>query len=167
MAEEDQKEDIQKVISHLSRLLRYVSTIKDLTVPVDLEIQMARHYMKCISYRYGNQVQFTFNVPDDINEITIPKHSIIPLIENSIKYGMPEKPPCHIGLSLERDENCWWIRAEDNGPGFKQKELDELLERINEGIENPQIQLSNQINGMGLFNICARYFLLYGRDLPL
>ncbi len=164
MAEENQTEEIQKVISHLSRLLRHVSSIRELTVPLDLEIQMARHYMECISYRYGDNVLFSLHVPEDTGNIVIPRHSIVPLLENSIKHGMPEEPPCRISLSLEVEGNRWSIRAEDNGPGFDGKELESLRRHIKEGIENPQIQLSNQISGMGLFNLCARYSLLYGRE---
>ncbi len=173
MAEEGQTEGIQKVISHLSRLIRYVSTIKELTVPVDQEIQMARHYMECISYRFGEAVEFTFVLPENLENLKIPKHSIIPLLENSIKYGMPENPPCRITLSMELDSENWCIKARDNGPGFSEDELEHLLLRIREGVQNPRKQLSNQISGMGLINICARYFLYYGsqyrfeaRNLP-
>ena len=162
MAEEGQNDEIQKVIRHLSTLLRYVSTLKETTVPLTEELAMAEHYMKCIAFRFDDSVEFITKLSDDIGELRIPKYSIIPLLENAVKYGMPSQPPCRITLGIEAKDGRWTVTVEDNGPGFTEEKLNTLLDRIQEGIREPRQQLENHINGMGLFNICARYSLLYG-----
>jgi two-component system sensor histidine kinase YesM len=164
MAEDGQTDDIQKVIRHLSTLLRYVSTLQETTVTLATELTMAEHYMRCISYRFHDTVRFTMTLPEGAEDLHIPKYSIIPLLENAVKYGMPSRPPCLIHLKIEAGEEDWVVRVEDNGPGFTKETLSALLHRIRSGIADPQMQLESHINGMGLFNICARYAMVYGKD---
>lgn len=164
MADEGQDKEIQQVIRHLSSLLRYTSSLKELVVPIAMELKMAEHYMECISFRFGKMVQFSAVIPDDVRELKIPKHSFIPLLENAIKYGMPEDKPCKVRLYVNTNSQNWSVSVEDNGPGFAPESLAELTEKIKKGLADPQLQLNNQIKGLGLFNICARYSLLYGKD---
>ena len=164
MAEDNQTDEIQDVIKHLSSLLRYVSSLEDLTVPLSLERQMAEHYMECISYRFGETVRFEVDIPEGAEDLTVPQYTLIPLLENAVKYGMPDEQTCIVRLSLHTNGNNWFIKAEDNGRGFDKDKLKKLMEKIHKGLKDPQMQLNSHINGMGLFNICARYSLLYGKD---
>ncbi len=164
MAEDGQTGEIQKVIRHLSTLLRYVSTLQETTVTLKTELTMAEHYMQCISTRFHDTVSFGMALPEDTENLRIPKYSIIPLIENAVKYGMPSAPPCRINLRVDAGSSNWTITVEDNGPGFTEEALSSLRRRIRKGIEDPQMQLNNHIDGMGLFNICARYAMIYSKD---
>ncbi|MDC7235637.1 MAG: histidine kinase [Spirochaetales bacterium] len=164
MADEGKDSEIQDVIRHLSSLLRYTSSLREPTVPLSMELKMARHYMKCISFRFGDTVRFIDEVPDELMDLKIPKYSVIPLLENAVKYGMSEGKTCYVQLAAGKQDRKWTVTVRDNGPGFSEEKLNRLKMKIHEGIHNPQMQLNNQINGMGLFNICARYSLLYGRD---
>jgi two-component system sensor histidine kinase YesM len=103
-----------------------------------------------------------------MGEIKIPKLSLQPIIENSLKYAFMKKPPWHISVRgyLDRDAGKWFITITDNGVGFKEEELQELAHTL-ESIRDSKDITRLKIGGMGLQNVYLRLLLQYGPSASL
>jgi two-component system, sensor histidine kinase YesM len=164
MAEEAMDNQIIKMCSNVSSLLRYISSDKSPIVKLSTEIEYTEKYLECMKLRYGNKFSYSIEFDEGIKEINIPKLVIQPLVENALKYGTNREPPWFIRISGYRTNTYWQVDVQDNGPGFDPEGLKYLLEKI-EQIDNSGLLPSLDLDGMGLLNIYMRLKLSYKNQM--
>ena len=161
MADEGMNEEVVTMCQTISRILRYISSNKEPLVLLREDVAHARDYLECMKMRYGDDLIYEINVPDEMQEIRIPKLCLQLIVENSIKYTTKNvKPPWIIKINGTKTGLYWEISVTDNGPGFSAKDIEELNKKI-EYVNETEMLPSLEINGMGLMNIYIRFKSLY------
>lgn len=161
MAEENMNKELIQMCQTISQMLRYISSGKEMLVPLKAEIKYVENYLKCIKIRYEDDFQYHISIPDEMQDLEIPKLCLQPLVENSVKYSTKSvHAPWEITVSGFCSDTHWEIQVVDNGPGFSQTFLHDFEKKILE-IDNAKNLPALEINGMGLLNIYIRIKLFY------
>lgn len=164
MAEENMNEQIVIMIENLSMMLRYISADNSSLVPLETELAYTEKYLECIKIRHKQNVLYTFEMAENMQNIPVPRLIIQPLVENSLKYSSKLLPPWTIKVRGYQENDHWFVEVTDNGPGFDQSAIAEFTNRIQE-IEQTGIIPGLQLDGMGLLNIYLRLKISYSTDL--
>jgi sensor histidine kinase YesM len=161
MADEGMNAEVINMCQTISRILRYISSDKEHLVSIREDVSHVKDYLECMKMRYGDDLIYSINLPDEMTELKIPKLCLQLIVENSIKFATKGvKAPWKIDVTGHITETHWEITVKDNGPGFSEEDLTELNRKIAE-INNNKFLPSLEINGMGLLNIYIRFKLLY------
>ena len=116
-------------------------------------VHILEAYCKIMQVRFGNQVEFFFVIPEELEEYLIPRFCLQPLVENSFIHGMSHVDKGVIALRGELKGEDMELTLIDNGSGLRGKVLD--LSVREEGNKRG-------ITGIGLSNIHKRIQMLYG-----
>lgn len=161
MADEHMDEEIQSMCQNISNILRYISSNKELLVPLKLEIENTLNYLQCMKIRYDDDLIYEITIPDEMLNINIPKLCLQLIVENSIKFATKSvKPPWNVRVNGTITSSYWEISIADNGTGFGEEEIEDLNKKIEE-INKTGLLPNLEIHGMGLLNIYIRFKLLY------
>lgn len=161
MADEQMYNGIHLMCQNISSILRYISSDKELLVPLKLEMKNTINYLQCMKIRYDDDLIYEISIPDEMLEIKIPKLCLQLIVENSIKFTTQSiKPPWKIVITGTITNTYWEIAISDNGAGFSQSEIDSLNIKIDE-INKSGLLPNLEIRGMGLMNIYIRFKILY------
>ena len=161
MAEEGMNGEVVKMCQTISRILRYISSDKDPLVSVREDVSHAKDYLECMKMRYEEDLIYSIHIPEEMQEIRIPKLCLQLIVENSIKYATKNvRAPWRIEVDGHRTGLYWEITVRDNGPGFREEDLKEINDRI-AYINETEMLPGLEINGMGLMNIYIRFKTLY------
>ena len=166
MADEGMNDEVVKMCQTISRILRYISSDKEPLVPLSEDASHATDYLECMKMRYGDDLIYDINIPDEMNDIKIPKLCLQLIVENSIKYATKNvRAPWRISIDGRLTGMYWEISVKDNGPGFLEEDLKVINEKI-DYINKTDMLPGLEINGMGLMNIYIRFKTLYhGRHI--
>jgi two-component system, sensor histidine kinase YesM len=161
MADEHMYNEIHLMCQNISSILRYISSNKELSVPLNLEMKNTIDYLLCMKIRYDDDLIYEIMIPDEMQNIKIPKLCLQLPVENSIKFTTKSiKPPWKIIIKGTLTTIYWELSISDNGAGFSQSEIDNLNAEIEE-INKTGLLPNLEICGMGLMNIYIRLKLLY------
>ena len=146
----------------LAQMLRYSIQADDAGKCVTLRDEMAYvdDYMLIINVRMNNEVQMRAEIDDALWDVELPRLSIQPLVENSVRHGLRHKRGEK--LLTVRAERCGGdalITVEDNGLG-----MDETL--LNQIIHSEVVHCGNHTS-IGISNIHQRVQLLCGPEYGL
>lgn len=132
-------DDAIKVVLNLSGLLRNTLEISEAEfIPITREIRMVEQYLTIQKFRFGDRLDITLDVSEDVLSARIPPLLLQPLVENAITHGVTHKNG--VGVINVRVRNAGShlrIEVRDNGGGIK-----------------PARQLAK--NGMAIDNIVSR-----------
>jgi len=111
---------VEQMAVALSNLFRYSVNKEDTDfATVQNEVEMVAIYLEIEKVRFGDRLQYTFEVADEVRYEKIPMFIIQPLVENAIKHGISNvtgKAMLTIRISLDNSKLI--IKVEDNGPAF-------------------------------------------------
>ena len=165
MIEDGETREAIATITHMTRILRYISNGNTLMVTLQEELDIIEHYISCMKIRFGDLLTFSSDLPVSMLNLHIPRHSILPLVENAVKYGMDNNPPWVINLTGSHQPQSWQISLRDNGAGFPDDALKQLNTQMEQCRKDKSKQLDFHINGMGLINLFSRLLIFYGDSL--
>ena len=161
MADDGMGAEIQAMCQTISRILRYISSDRELLVPLESELEHMTDYLRCVQLRYCEDLAYGISIPTDMNQIRVPKLCLQLIVENSIKFATQSvRPPWRLNISGTKDAEGWQITISDNGAGFPPEIMTQLSAQIEE-INETGLLPSLELNGMGLLNIYIRFKLLY------
>ncbi|MCR5735087.1 MAG: histidine kinase [Lachnospiraceae bacterium] len=161
MADEGMDEEVIKMCQTISRILRYISSDKEPLVSIEEDVLHARDYLDCMKMRYGDDLIYDIDLPNEMMTLKIPKLCLQLLVENAIKFTTKNvKPPWRIRINGRVTGIYWEISVTDNGKGFSDEDIRVLNEKI-DYINKTDLLPELEINGMGLMNIYIRFKTLY------
>ena len=163
MAEEDMNDDIVKICEALCIHFRYISASGEMIVPLGKELEKSRSYLECMQLRFTEELEYTFDIPEEVREVPVPKLIAQPVLENAFKYAFVCRPPWRLSISARLDGEHWQLLIEDNVGTMTDEKKQELL-RLYENLDLNEELKSMKIGGMGLKNVYLRLRLLYGED---
>lgn len=156
MAKSEQKNQIAAMVRSLANLLRNSISTKEDIITLKQEISLLNDYILIQKSRFEDRLNFQLDVDPSLWNQLIPRLTLQPIVENSIKHGLEKMTsPCLIQVSAVKVENCFLIAVRDNGPGISPEEQMELASSSTKGGEK---------GGIGLANIRERIHLYYGGD---
>lgn len=147
------------IISSLSKLLRMTINRNNEFVPVHLEADTVRHYVKLMNVRHNQKIQFEESIASNVLLEEIPRLTIQPFIENAFIHGLNQKYG-HIVLSIWKDENYLFISVKDDGVGIGVQRMTDLQKSLKR-------EENSRINGIGLKNVYDRLTMVYGTSFKM
>ncbi len=144
----------------LSKMLRYVTEDYETQTTFAAEINHTKSYTEFIHIRFGRKVKFYYDIDSTLENLTIPRLIIQPLVENSVKYSRDPNKTLTVHISLYRNAEFWIVKVTDTGMGFSKQSLEELQEKISI-FERDRSSMLLSTHGMGLMNIYMRLKLFY------
>ncbi len=148
--------DIYKSTTVLAKMLRY-SIKDDNVVALEKEIENLNDYIYIQKFRFEDKLDVKIFVREGLEEISIPKFTFQPLVENAIVHGFKDKKEVgRLSVSItDSDEKILEVQIIDNGCGIDEK----ILSEIRAGFENDGYEIEK--NHIGLCNIYRRLKYLY------
>lgn len=162
MATQCDMEQIISACSCLGSMFRY-NLARELTVPLGSELKHIQNYIRIMSMRSRGRIQIVLNVPQSEHQTMIPKLTLQPFIENSVKYSFDDMASeCVIELNVERKAELLTVSIADNGAGFSNRILDEL----GSVVQHPE-SADVDARHIGILNVCRRLHLIYGEGFSM
>ena len=136
-----------EMIQQLSRFLQYSLSSPNVDVSLEQEIQATRYYTALMSKRHSGQLEFFWEISEDVLDHPIPKLILQPMIENSIKHGLAgENQRLHISIcAAPYDDGGLRLLVQDDGIGISPERLKELQTTLSDfrGFQETHIGLQN------------------------
>jgi two-component system sensor histidine kinase YesM len=162
LAEEKRDAEIINICKHLANMLRYVVYNQcEHIVSLKDEFTHTEDYLKCMKIRYDYLLSYNISLSEQVSDVRIPRLSVQPLVENSLKACGGTGKPISIAVDAQESSGGWVVTVEDNGPGF----TDESIKTVMASINDPDFKPDSETKGMGLPNLYYRLHLLYGEKL--
>lgn len=131
------------MIYRLSALLSYMLyDSKQHMIPLKQELDYVNNYIELEKIRYGDRLDISMNVFDDVEGFYITPLLLLPLVENSFKHGI-----CNIGNN--------WIRIDIS---IKEEWLSVKIEN---SFEPRKGRPATTNKGIGLENVRKRLEIIY------
>jgi two-component system sensor histidine kinase YesM len=156
MATVQGSEGIAEMTTALAKLLKSLSKGTSLKVPIREELSLLRDYCTIQSYRYGGTIGVDFRVDDPaIEDFSIVKFTLQPLVENAIFHGIEPKGSGHIDVHLWFEDGLIRIDVTDDGVGMSPEKAASILTSGNE-------TKSEFFRELGVYNVNRRLQFEYG-----
>lgn len=159
------------ICDDLSAMLRYSNSTLQRHATVRQELEYLRHYSRLMKTRFEDRLNISIDVSEDIMEYTLPKITIQQIVENSIHHAFEHTTKTmNIHISGHRRGNSWFLCVEDNGEGISPEALTSVYHKIRsirQDLTQHQKNIEMEIGHMGLPNLYARLYLLYGEHFTL
>lgn len=154
MAQIEEADVTEKMITALSRLFRYNLKSTDSVMPLERELKVVQDYMYLQQMRFGQRLRFTAQCSPDTKEILIPAFSLQPLVENAVLHGLSSKSKggkIHIRAWFKGKR--LWISVADTGEGVEYHRLGDIRSSLR--------REDNKKTGIGISNIYRRVHGMY------
>ena len=106
--------------------------------------------------RYEDNLEFSIDVPENLGDITVPRLTLQPLVENALNHGFDGKNVLRrLSVSGHIEDGLLVLIIRDNGTGFSGEMLQSLRSRIR-AIEEGTVSIESTGGHIGLINTCLR-----------
>ncbi len=164
MAEMDKMDDVIKMTSALSKLLRSTISKGEELIPIRAELAHIEHYLTIQNIRYRNKFTYSFDVDPTIMACKIIKIVLQPLVENAIYHGIKNKADAgHILIKGYRVSDGIELQVIDDGVGTDAAKLNASLAK---GMPHVPAAYSST-SGLGIQNVNHRIQLNFGERFGL
>nr|WP_264470397.1 sensor histidine kinase [Enterocloster citroniae] len=152
--------DTALMLESLSAQMRYLIGDARSLVTLKEELDSIRNYFIIIQIRYENAVQLEINGKNETLKCRIPRLTLQPIIENSVKYGISPRGEGSIAVYTEKKQEYLEITVLDDGVGMD----GETLAYVNGVLKGTVIQERTEERrfSIGLKNIEDRIKLQFG-----
>lgn len=155
MALERGEDDIAATVNSIATLMRYSITEPDRMVTMSTELENIQEYISIHTLRFRQKVRLEVLPGVSPDQVVIPKFTLQPLVENSIRHGVLRKDQgIEIQIKVREDGDLLVIEVTDSGVGADAALLNAYLE-----YRNVTLQVSH---GIGIRNVNERLKLRFG-----
>lgn len=129
--------DQQKAVKMLTDLSGFFRTTlskgKDI-IRLSEEIEHTRNYLEIQKVRYQDIMDYTIELPKELEDVYLPKLTLQPLAENALYHGVKEKRgKSQIKIQCEEKDGYVQLVVEDTGKGIEPERLKELQDALENG----------------------------------
>lgn len=151
--------EVGDMIYLLSELFR--NSVKgEMIVGLDEELKHSRMYLELFSLRYQDKLTVIYNIDGDLSRYGIIKHTLQPIIENYVKYGIDiERDDNRLDIKISRDHQDILISIADNGQGIDPGKLAAIQASLTDRAGS-----TNGSVGLGLTNVHERIKIICGLE---
>ena len=142
------KEDYENALDiaeHLGDYFRFLTRNGQNEIPLRQEVEHAKSYAAVQRIRFSKRIQIQFEeLPQEYEEVQVPRLILQPLLENAFEYGLAEKTANGIlKISFEKKDNALLLIVEDNGEDLTEERLEKLRTLQSEQREGEITALKN------------------------
>lgn len=149
------------IIRSFSKLLRRSIEWGNDTTTLKNELDLVWDYLKIHKFRHKNKFLYDISINRSLQNISVPKFILQPVVENAILHGLELKEDQGIlKIYAQSVGDDLEITVEDNGLGMEQ----DTLENIQSIIENGTDGSFGTGQRIGLLNVHQRLRLYYGEQ---
>lgn len=154
MAQVEEAETTEKMITAMSRLFRYNLKSTASVMPLEREIKVVEDYIYLQKMRFGSRIRYAADCSLETADLLIPSFALQPIVENAIVHGISEKPEGgKIYIRSWMEGKKLWISVADTGRGISKERLEEIKAALVQGKEDQ--------TGVGIGNIYRRLHTMY------
>ncbi|MBQ9031466.1 MAG: sensor histidine kinase [Parasporobacterium sp.] len=158
LAESEREEDVVNMVTSLSTFFRNSLNDGRDIIPLKAELAQATSYLEIQQIRYSDIMTYRIDVPEDMQEIMVPKLMLQPLIENALYHGIKNKRGRGtIYITGCRDGSDILLKVQDNGAGIEPQHLEEMHRGV----------YLDHHRGLGLKNVSQRIRMYCGDSYGL
>lgn len=157
MTEAGRYQEAIAMVTSLARLFRISLSKGKSIIPLEDELEHARHYMTIQEIRYKNKFTTTITAHPGTEGLYSLKLIVQPILENAIYHGMSAVEDGEIRVDAEREGKNLWIRISDNGMGMPPEVVESLLD-----FKRPPKSFHASGSGIGVRNVHQRIRLTFG-----
>ena len=161
IAKINRQDEIASLVMALSRFFRIALSGGKHFVPFREAFELASQYVTVQNIRLDYKISFTYDIPDHIYDLSVPKFLLQPIIENAILHGFQcRRGEWLINISVQEHDEGVTIIVRDNGIGIH----DTTLEKLNRRMNNFNFEESVIGKGYALRNLNYQIKLKYGES---
>lgn len=142
-------------------IIRPVFSTWKLEWSIKEELKFIDNYIKLMRIRFGNTVKVQINSKKEIEDLTIPRFTLQPLIENCCEHGVKDGQILNIIINILQKGSDLIITVKDDGAGINQDVLTDIKKVLSD------YSYSLESKSIGLVNINRRLKLHYGEKYGL
>lgn len=157
MTEAGRYQEAIAMVTSLARLFRISLSKGKSIIPLEDELEHARHYMTIQEIRYKNKFTTTITAHPGTEGLYSLKLIVQPILKNAIYHGMSAVEDGEIRVDAEREGKNLWIRISDNGMGMPPEVVESLLD-----FKRPPKSFHASGSGIGVRNVHQRIRLTFG-----
>ncbi|ARA99605.1 MULTISPECIES: cache domain-containing sensor histidine kinase [Geobacillus] len=169
MARKKGADDVAEVVGALAKLFRIgLSKGRNMILFAE-EIEHIKSYLHIQKVRYKDKLNYTFDIPEHLQQFYVLKLLLQPIVENAIYHGIKQRRgPGHISIQAEERDGTMYIRVKDDGIGMSRERLEELRKSLTiDFTAGDQEGKMRNIKGYGMVNVQARLQLTFGPSYRL
>lgn len=153
------KDTFELLIRNLSNILSYALDSENNIVPLQEEIKYTMDYIAIEEIKYSSKINVSFDIPNELINVSVPKFIFQPIIENSLKHGFKFAfdGTNNITICAKNKKNILTIKITDNGLGISDSKAANINSSLSDGC-------FPQHRHIGLYNTNKRIQLLYGKS---
>jgi two-component system sensor histidine kinase YesM len=144
--------------------MRYGMNMEEDLVPLSKEINYTIAFLLLQKERFGENLDYTVDVDENVKDVQVPKMILQPIIENYFKHGFDSREGVgSIRLRCLRENDELVMKISDNGIGVTENRLNEIYEHFKAEALNKKGEETN----IGLKNVYVRLKLYYNLQADL
>ncbi len=133
IAKINKQDEIASLVMALSRFFRIALSGGKHSVPFRESFELVNQYITVQNIRLNYKISFTYDIPQHIYSLSVPKFLLQPVIENSILHGFQNKrDQWRIKITAKEEDDIITVVIRDNGIGIHETALETLNRRIND-----------------------------------
>lgn len=156
MSNAGKNDDVIKMTSSLSKLLRRSISNPGEMATLSEEIDQVKNYLVIQKMRYRDKLEYEIETNKELENLKVIKLLLQPLVENAIYHGIKYKEGK--GLIVIREyiqDGKLCISVQDDGVGMSPDELEHIYDKHKE---------KSVSTGVGIYNVDKRIKLNYGEE---
>lgn len=155
MAKINHVPEIAVMATDLADVLRFcISSEEFVTLAYDVEV--LQRYVEIQEIRLSGRLEFSVDIPPELEECLVPKMILQPIVENAVLHGLAGVQEGKILLTAREERGLLLLSVADNGPGFPE----EIAERRYQREDGAK-------GGVGLYNVDTILEKYYGGNCGL
>ena len=141
---------------HLADYYRYTTRMDNQGVSLREELAFVRIHLEILQLR-NESLTYSIGLPEELEELRIPRLLIQPVVENAIVHGLENvEYPGRVEIRVSVQEDWLHLQVEDNGKGLNR----ERIEQLHMELRIP----AGEYTGCGLWNVNQRLQGNFGPD---
>ena len=133
LAIDHQDDKVVEMVAALSGFFRTSLSHGEDKISIREELEHVENYLKIQQLRYGDIMEYSIDVPDEIKKNDIVKITLQPLVENALYHGLKkQREKGMIKISGVDDENNIFLIVEDNGVGMQPEQVVQINKEMYE-----------------------------------
>jgi two-component system LytT family sensor kinase len=107
-----------EVLARLGDLLRETLDLESADVTLARELDLLDRYLGMERLRFEERLTIRFEVPEELENETVPSLLLQPLVENAIHHALSNSAALTLVIRATADDGLLYLEVEDDGPGL-------------------------------------------------
>ncbi|GAE33563.1 sensor histidine kinase [Halalkalibacter akibai] len=151
------EKETAKIIQNMAKIFRNSLTWGKDFQTVREELILITCFLEIQKYRFGDKIDFEFQIDDEAYDCIIPNMVFLPFVENASIHGVESiKENGKIHISIKNRNKNLYFTITDNGLGMEKEQLTKLMQSLENG--------ESMGDSVGIKNVYYRLKLYYKND---